>query len=190
MSIRLLQSPDDAIHDVADDIQSFIYVALWAAARYAPNAMTVEDRCDFLERFDYRQAAPARQKIDFLRGSGAVNDLKLETQPFSMLLQLLARFTWYSIDHDREWVNAVPEFSGVIPDTEVEEMVGRLQRHDWMAETLEKKLESEEWRQTRDGAVEHPVSLPALDTTGPEKRRKSSMDGYSASGSTKRSRVR
>ena len=190
MSIRLLQSTDDAIHNVADDIQSFIHVLMWTAAKHAPNKMTVNQRSTFLQRFDYHAVESAQGKIDFYgRGPSAVNDLRLDTRPFSGLLTLLVTFAWYSIDHDRTWVDILREAGLDLPDSEVETRISRLRSHEWMAETLESMLRSEDWRQTKDEAVEHPIGVDEPDPSRSEKRRKASMSGYSESGSRGRRKL-
>lgn len=97
LSIRLLKN-DSAVHEVSDDIESFIYILLLVAARYAPNTLSAGKRAVFLETFHYRFTAPWAHKARLSLCS--VRTLCLKTLPFEALLTSLGEQLELQYDED------------------------------------------------------------------------------------------
>ncbi|KAF9023916.1 hypothetical protein BDZ89DRAFT_1069580 [Hymenopellis radicata] len=89
LSVRLMNARAKnlpAIHDVGDDLESFVHVMVWLAARYAPNNMDPSVRGAFLAIFD----APAG--VDFKEtrmtlGKEAIERLLLGQRHLETLLE-------------------------------------------------------------------------------------------------------
>lgn len=182
MSIRMLRVPDSAIHSVADDLESFIHVIMWVAARFAPNTMSAEERKRFLAQFDdNNNASPgAAKRALFLTGISVVDDLQLDTTPFRNVLEELALSVQYAIDHDLAWLRTFKRSGVNLQEREVESRLGQLKTHDWVAKTLLAALEDANWKDIADGAVSHPVGVVKPTATVQERKRISEFSSYHA----------
>jgi hypothetical protein len=90
MAYKLLKYPS-SLHEVSDDIESFIWVLFRTAGRYAGSAMSSQERDQFLKQFDYYPSAPEHWKGMMLScGSREVYGLaRFSTAPFRKLLGTL-----------------------------------------------------------------------------------------------------
>ncbi|KAJ3510496.1 hypothetical protein NLJ89_g4634 [Agrocybe chaxingu] len=149
ISIRLLLE-DQIFHKIGDDLESFLYVLVWIAAKYAPNDMDIKFRTSLLRAFDLAGGVEKRNHI--LKGTSAIYDIKLEQPAFANLLVTLwlefgAR---YNSDSYRFLETRDPEAA--------REWLNRLESHEWMMATLSEALKNEDWLSTTcDGRIKHLV---------------------------------
>lgn len=162
MSVRL-QEDADAAHEVRDDIESFLHVALWIAARYIRNGMTPDKCSAFLKPFDETRTHGPKATILML-GRGALQKIMLTTPEFAKLMGNLL------------YEMAFLQNQGLLDDLkshgiDVSERQGRMLTHNWMADTLESALRQETWKGVRDGAVDNKLAAPAVATSNSERSR-------------------
>ena len=189
MSLRLLQlsEGDPKDHRVSDDIESFMHVLFWVAARYAPNGMTPEERGSFLRQFDYNETDRVAQKRRFIQNIHGVREVKAQSSAFTFvldeLLQTLHSFYRYN-DHFMERMEkmhleglrlgATAAFEGVMAVLEQDAGARRqgMDSHDWMLNKLAALLQDDVWKNTNDKAVHHNVGQPF--SVRPKRRRTNS----------------
>ena len=155
LSIRLLRDTQ-AYHQVSDDIESFIWILLWVATRYAPNNLSFAARAAFLQRFDRYGLIPDFDKAS-MAGTGMVGITsfagpQLKSLQLEALLGELMEQLRYRYDDSKRY--RTPGMS----DDDVKKLQERLSTHEWMESTLLRELDNEEWRGMKDGAVNHPVA--------------------------------
>ncbi|KIY63281.1 hypothetical protein CYLTODRAFT_382513 [Cylindrobasidium torrendii FP15055 ss-10] len=98
MSIHILQQAENGEtlfkHRVNDDLESFIYVALWTAARYAPNSMSEGILHDFLLQFDSTTTI-AKRKLALQDPDVAVFGLELQSVGLQTIFVEFFRTLYY-----------------------------------------------------------------------------------------------
>ena len=173
LSIRLLRDTQ-AYHQVSDDIESFIWILLWVAARYAPNNLSFETRAAFLQRFDRYDLTPEYNKASMATaGAATINSLwglQLKSPQLEDLLGELMEHLRYRYYDDRKKYRT-PGMS----DDDVKKLQERLSTHEWMESTLLRELDNEEWRGMKDGAVNYPVAQNTEGTSQSTKKRKTEI---------------
>ncbi|KAF9021842.1 hypothetical protein BDZ89DRAFT_1163546 [Hymenopellis radicata] len=154
MAARLC-SPSPPPRTVGDDVESFVLLLLWMAARYAPNNMTPSDRGAFLARFDRPSGL---DKMDIIRGgTDTVVDLKLLSSGLGEVLEdiLNVYCSRYKGLTSRE--KKKPEVV-----EELERRQALLERHDWLVDILRMTLQNEAWANDTDGSrKEQTVERPS-----------------------------
>ena len=178
MSIKLVSNPEHP-HGIADDIESFIWLLLWIAAKYGPHSYGGSSLRDFLTHFDYNpQLSLAGAKRDLaLQGSGAVLELLLETPGLEKLLSLLMT----SVNHLHLGPQRLSRLD--FSQSQIDEVTGRLQTHKWMMETINKALEDQKWRETLDPSRNHKLPIPEGSTARATKFTSFLMSERSSTGS-------
>jgi hypothetical protein len=159
MSINLLCSPKHR-HGIADDLESFIWLLVWLAARYGPHLLSAPDLLDFLTPFDYnpQQALHAGKLTSAMQGSSLIYRLSVETRAFRNLLVVLMK-SLNELYLGREALSA-EGFS----ESQIDQATARLQSHEWMVQTIGKALENMEWRETVDPYKKHDLPIPPRPT--------------------------
>ena len=155
LSIRLLKDAT-VHHEVSDDIESFIWILLWTAARYAPNNLSSKTRAAFLHQFDRHGLAPDYTKLGMagvgMIGIASFAGPQIKSLQLEDLLGELMEQLRYRYDDRKRY--RTPGMS----DDDVKKLQERLSTHEWMESTLLRVLDNEEWRGMKDGAVNHPVA--------------------------------
>ncbi|CAA7260742.1 unnamed protein product [Cyclocybe aegerita] len=140
MSIRLHKGLDQHIHNVGDDLESFLWVLVWVALRYAQNEMSVAEREMFLDAFNYSfhgEGGLAKRGY-ILTDYAAIEDMKLDN---GFLSNMLCNF----------WSKFGGRYGTTTFRTKKEDHVAtdkwleELESHEWMLSELEKALKNEEW---------------------------------------------
>ena len=172
LSIRLLRDTQ-AYHQVSDDIESFIWILLWVATRYAPNNLSFAARAAFLQRFDRYGLIPDFDKAS-MAGTGMVGITsfagpQLKSLQLEALLGELMEQLRYRYDDSKRY--RTPGMS----DDDVKKLQERLSTHEWMESTLLRELDNEEWRGMKDGAVNYPVAQNTEGTSQSTKKRKTEI---------------
>jgi hypothetical protein len=163
LSIKLLRAPAGThLHGIADDLESFIWLLLWIAAKYAAHSFPADDLKDFLTEFDYNpnQQLYTGKDRTVAQDRYAVYRLRLKTLPFQKFLADLMH-TLHLLYAEP---SAVADLHPGLSKPEIEEMTKRLQSHKWMMETIVTALENEQWRDTDDPSEKHDVPLRAQST--------------------------
>ncbi len=193
-------------HDVGDDLESFVHVMVWLAARYAPNHMEPSLRDTFLAVFDAPEGNDSKESR-MLNGKKCIKRLKLAERHLRSLLGDL----WYTFglryddelddgvesdtrssnrweqthdeanDGERQVKDIADERESYSrPSTFVSErrrFLDMMSSHDWMLQTMRKALASQTWRETKDCAVDYP--RPESDKEAyTQKRRKAMLMEY------------
>lgn len=168
MSVRVLENPG-TVHEVHDDIESFIHVALWTSARYIQNDMTPEERSAFLSTFDFQMNAPAMAKKRMLGlGTNLLKDLMLTTTWFTdVMRKLLQSISYLYNDQLLELLGQVH------PAHVVAEAKNRMLTHNWMANTLDTALQEVSWKAFADPLEDLKLPTPSDPNL---KRKKENLD--------------
>lgn len=168
MSVRILENPG-TVHEVSDDIESFLHVALWTSARYIPNMMRPNQCSSFLKQFDFEAVTPEASKMRMLRlGRGSLLELKLTTPAFAKVMgDLLASMSYL---HNPSALDPFKE-----ADVDVTGYRERMLTHDWMAKTLEDALSQDSWKALADPLEDHKLADPINSNA---KRKKDYLDAY------------
>jgi len=171
--VRLLTG-DQRIHTVGDDLESFLYVLAWVAARYAPNGMSQKRRTYFVRIHDYTQGNEdgfAKESV-LLAGRATIMKLEIEQLPFQQVLgDLWTAFACrynseaYSLELQRD-----PAAAQLLLD--------RLESHDWMVDTLCEALRDDAWQTAQDASVRHPILEADESLTWRQLKRKSQMPSH------------
>lgn len=173
------------VHEVSDDIESFIYVLLWVAARYAPNTLSPEERFKFLAYFDYDPIAPWTKRLDLCeQGALGIKRVKLTTLPFRKVLAVLMEQLRRHGDEELTFQTEI------MTDEEAKGIKERLLTHNWMEDVLEEMLQKEGWQKIKtDSAVRHPVAQDPSKEFEFSRRRKSRIDEYQVQKKNKHMRL-
>ncbi|KAE9400210.1 hypothetical protein BT96DRAFT_919607, partial [Gymnopus androsaceus JB14] len=124
LSIRILGNPT-VFHEARDDLESFVYVLLWIAGRYASPDSSPEERAFYLEQFDYEpKGASLRKKRLIITGKASLKQSGVKPGVFYDLLADL-------IERLKEACN--------VDEAAQEAMLS----YTWLVSTLTKKLENE-----------------------------------------------
>ena len=172
LSIRLLKDAT-VHHEVSDDIESFIWILLWTAARYAPNNLSSKTRAAFLHQFDRHGLAPDYTKLGMagvgMIGIASFAGPQIKSLQLEDLLGELMEQLRYRYDDRKRY--RTPGMS----DDDVKKLQERLSTHEWMESTLLRELDNEEWRGMKDGAVNYPVAQNTEGTSQSTKKRKTEI---------------
>lgn len=160
LAARLLKDPQTA-HEACDDIESFVYLLLWTAARYAPNNMTPKGRAVFLHRFERQSPTYAAHMKQILLESDVARTLELDSAPLRRIITDLVKHLAFR--HPERWKEGLSSKG-----------IDRKQRlmltHEWMATYLDTALR--EWQETDDGSIPHTIKDIHVAVQAPEDRRK------------------
>ncbi|KAF9071184.1 hypothetical protein BDP27DRAFT_1419224 [Rhodocollybia butyracea] len=138
LSLRVLDNPA-VFHQPRDDLESFVYVLLWIAGRYASPNATPAKRAFFLEQFDYEPLGAAFRKERLLHsGRSSLRFCGVKTAPFLKLLGDLAVWLMEAYNTDGDTQDHMLTYELLIPK-------------------LTKALDNEVWRSTYDRAFSFPV---------------------------------
>jgi hypothetical protein len=159
MSINLLRNPKHR-HGIADDLESFIWLLVWIAARYGPHLLSAPELLAFLTPFDYNpQLVLHAGKVTIARqGSALIYDLSVETQGFESLLITLMK-TLHELYLKPEALSVTG-----LSESQIDQVKTRLHSHDWMMQTIGTALENIEWRKTVDPYKKHILPIPPRST--------------------------
>ncbi|CAA7265130.1 unnamed protein product [Cyclocybe aegerita] len=165
-------------HKIIDDLESFLHVLVWIAAKYAPNDMDIKFRTSLLRAFD---VAGGVEKYKYMMmGTSAIHDIKLEQPVFTKLLVTL----W--LEFGGRYESDSYRFLKTHDPKAANEWLDRLESHDWMMTTLTEALKNEEWSSTTDdGRIKHPIIESEKTLTGGQKKRKSELSEYKKGKRTK-----
>lgn len=209
MSLRLLEQSSPVRHEVRDDIESFVYVLLWVAARYAPNKMTPTTRAGFLDNFDYQPGdLPIMKKRSLvMQGNKAAITINLNSSFLQRLLGRLVKQLAYLIDVERTWEKSKRDDAETRLESkedpaarkrimsnlqeeiqEISSQVSAMETHEWMDKMLKTALKNQEWKEEYDCAVNHDIADLYASTRIQGKRKKEMMSDYQ-SDSGKRLRI-
>jgi len=165
----LLNTTQEHVHNVGDDLESFVHVLTWAAIKYASNELTPANRSHHLKNFDSVQYA-AFSKVEFFqRDMLAIESIGLKQQPLSAVLEAI--YTGFghrygSLEHKK-----LKKLNQQAAEAELE----KLETHDWLYNTLRDALEDSEWKAATDGRVNQEVLEDDKYLTNRQKNRKKSM---------------
>ncbi|KAJ3503931.1 hypothetical protein NLJ89_g8210 [Agrocybe chaxingu] len=138
ISVRQLKSPGLLPHNVGDDLESFVHVLVWTAARYAPGTMSIAERTAFVKSFD---SPDGEHKSMLMRlGEEGIYGMKLDQNGVNeVLIPLFGAFgTRYKEGTKRQ------------ASDRVRKELEKLESHGWMLDILKKGLEDEEWQSADD----------------------------------------
>lgn len=143
------------LHDVGDDLESFLYVLAWVAARYAPNEMSDVKRTSFMNSYDYNPASdPGYMKRAVLvAGALTISEIKINQPRFKQLLSDL----WKAFAcryRDQSEFDCGMHTQGLISR---KQLLDRLETHDWMIDQLHEALKDDTWRTAQDPFVHHTI---------------------------------
>ena len=181
LSIRLLRDTQ-AYHEVSDDIESFIWILLWASARYSPNTLSPEARANFLQQFDAHELDPGSGKLYLAAIASTLGNPQLKPRQLDDLLMELTEQVRHRYDGNKRFRTL--EMS----DDDVKKIQERLSTHEWMDSTLLRRLDNEEWRRMKDGAIDHPVAQNTDGMAQSTKKRKEAISEYQEERASKRNR--
>ncbi|KAF5370261.1 hypothetical protein D9757_012013 [Collybiopsis confluens] len=158
LSVRLLSQPNH-IHEIRDDLESFVYVMVHTAVRFAANDLTPEKRMFLLQQFNHNEDSATFGREVIVGKGGALFDLT--TTSFGALLDELttAVRTLYAKESE---IEALVKFD-LLQDPaslvqlkdvsaleqllrcRVPERRARLLSHDWITKVFEHALKAPGW---------------------------------------------
>jgi hypothetical protein len=143
----------------------------WVAARYAPNRMSAKCRTYFVHNYDYTQAnKDGLSKESVLRGGRAIiQDVNINQLRFQQLLGDL--WTAFGCRYQSESYNLELQRDPAA----AQELLHRLESHEWMIEQLCEALWDDAWRAAQDSYVWHPLLEANQSLTTQQLKRKSEM---------------
>ncbi|KAF9066965.1 hypothetical protein BDP27DRAFT_1423393 [Rhodocollybia butyracea] len=121
---RLLEEQPE-IRTFADDLESFLLVYLWCAARYAPNKMTPHFRSMILRQFDSQDSSA--RKAMLLAGRATAYQYGLSSLYLYQILRDILdhyKFRYYIPSGDPE------------EDEKAQRIKDEIEKHDWMENAL------------------------------------------------------
>ncbi|CAA7266257.1 unnamed protein product [Cyclocybe aegerita] len=166
ISVRQLKSPGQLPHNIGDDLESFVHVLVWTAARYAPGTMSIAERTAFVKSFD---SPDGEHKSMLMRlGEEGIYGMKLDQNGVNeVLIPLFGAFgTRYKEGTKRQ------------ASDRVRKELEKLESHDWMLDILKKGLEDEEWQSADDAWVSHPIKQDDKRAPADSRKRKSQTSEY------------
>ena len=161
------------VHNIGDDLESFVYVLTMVAIKHARNYMDPERRTRALKKFNFDGVA-GDSKAELLKaGTGTVRDFKLDRKPFSNLLEDIFRGFGLRYGSERYY-----DLESHNPEAIAAELA-KLETYDWLYGVLDKALKNDEWKAAGDGAVSQKI-VSDLDRylTDTQKKRKSMIEEY------------
>ncbi len=130
-------------HSMGDDVESFVRLLLWMAARFAPNKMTPADRGSVLAMFEVGSSKTAMIR----GGTDSVVDMKLLSSDFiRVLARVIKKFMWRYKELDpleEDKAKAEGELRG---------RRALLEGHGWLVNILSDALQNEAWANETDGS--------------------------------------
>ncbi|KAH8925962.1 hypothetical protein BT69DRAFT_1348377 [Atractiella rhizophila] len=184
MSIRLLESLQHKTwikHEPRDDIESFVYVLCWVAARSAPSTMTSNKRGRVLNKFKRVSCDKIDLAIDNRLEALDVGNLKINSPYLKKLclslfqsLKFLVRFQEemeagriFSDDEDSE-----SEQVFVFRGDKTKPATGRMLSHGYMRKKFQRALTKggDAWRKQGDSAYRGEVVYPSSRPSGKRAR--------------------
>ncbi|KAJ3799518.1 hypothetical protein GGU11DRAFT_743304 [Lentinula aff. detonsa] len=166
MAARLL-SKEPTARTVGDDLESFMLVFLWLAARYAPNRMSPAYRGEMLYVYDtpYNQL---NKEIFMLVGSATPRRFQLHSTSLTkILVKLMQQYSArYAMPYDNDEALA----SDIITKQAM------LETHGWMIDTVQEALKDEDWYAAKDGAQRQDCTPPVVKEKS--RKRKSAYTEY------------
>jgi len=156
------------VHNVGDDLESFVHVLTWAAIKYAQNDLTPSNRTRHLRKFD--SIFGGDDKAEFFKmDMVAIESIGLKQEPLSAVLEAI--YTGFghrygSLEHKK-----LKKSNKQAAEAELE----KLETHDWLYNTLRNALEDSEWKAATDGRVDQEVLEDDKYLTNRQKNRKKSM---------------
>ncbi|KAI1781713.1 hypothetical protein LXA43DRAFT_1159140 [Ganoderma leucocontextum] len=107
ISARLQHAGPEQLHELSDDLESFVHVLNYCAVKYLPNKLSNEDYrvASFISRvYDHvRQSGVldkgSHEKLELLVGNKPFVELQNPKQPLSLLLQALSALCYHHYHH-------------------------------------------------------------------------------------------
>ncbi|KAF9066966.1 hypothetical protein BDP27DRAFT_1226665 [Rhodocollybia butyracea] len=164
---RLLEE-HPGIRTFADDLESFVLVYLWCAARYAPNKMTPRFRGTILRQFDCQDSSPRKAML----ASGPLTAYQYELSS-PHLYQILEEI----LDHYK--YRYLAPFRDPEQNRRSQMIKDEIEKHDWMENALSKASEEKEWEDILDPSVDQEIELGKKDEPSSRKR-KAMVSEYTA----------
>jgi hypothetical protein len=170
------------VHNIGDDLESFLYVLTMVAIKYAQNSMDSRSRSLELKNFDHVFGGVGGfLKAKMLRGdSSTIHAFGLDQKPFSDLLKVL--FSKFGLRYGSTRFLDMDSIDSAAAAAEVQE----LETHDWLCGVLDKALKDDVWKEAEDKAVEQEVLKEERYLTDANKKRKSTVEAYKAEREAKR----
>lgn len=135
MAARLC-GEDVQVPTLGDELESFVLLLLWIAAKYAPSDMLLYDRAGFLKHFDHDEFG----KTNLYSGAEhTVTRLRLVSGSFEgLLIDILNVYRWrYKFLAQRNQQADALE--------ELKKKQELLESHKWLMATISNALDNEDW---------------------------------------------
>jgi len=158
MSMRLLNDPQ-AVHEVRDDIESTIWVLLWAIIKFGPHKMDISHTTAYLDTFSFDDSEiHAHLKKMFVRsGRLSINDFGLCTPALeSLICDLVDALARDTRDCSESW----------------------LKDHKWIIGRVRSALADEKWMGTKDDGFRVRELSVELVPRSAWRKRKASIEDY------------
>uniref|UniRef100_A0A0W0F9T5 Fungal-type protein kinase domain-containing protein n=1 Tax=Moniliophthora roreri TaxID=221103 RepID=A0A0W0F9T5_MONRR len=173
MSIRLLKK-DIVKHEIVDDLEAFVWVLAWLAAKHVPSNVTDLDRSSFLHSFDSCSQSVGGggkkggyyKEVQLDRGRKAIHAIALHREALSDLLVKL--WLAFSLRYGSEIFSQLQETDPIKAQKEHE----KLENHSWIVQTFEHSVQNEQWASIKDdGFVTYGLDKLDRSLTAGQKRR-------------------
>jgi len=156
------------VHNVGDDLESFVHVLTWAAIKYARNDLTPVNRTRHLRKFD--SIFGGDDKAEFIgMGMTAIVRIGLNRKPFSAVLKAI--YSGFGHRYGSTEQLKLEDEDEAAAEAELK----KLETHDWLYNILRNALEDSEWKAATDGRVDQEVLEDDKYLTNRQKSRKKSM---------------
>ena len=160
------------VHNIGDDLESFVYVLAMVAIKYARNSMDPQRRTRALKKFDFDGVA-GDSKAELLKAERAtVRDFQLDQRPFSDLLKDI--FRGFGLRYGSSRYDDLERDNPEAIATEL----AKLETYDWLYDVLDKALENDEWKDAGDGTVQQEILLDSDRYLTDAQKRKSTIEEY------------
>jgi hypothetical protein len=173
------------VHNIGDDLESFLYVLTMVAIKYAQNSMDPHNRSLELKSFDHIfDGVGGSLKAKILRGDiSTIDAFGLNQKQFSDLLKIL--FSKFGLRYRSARFLEGDMVDSAAAAAEVDE----LETHNWLFDVLDKALKDDVWKEAEDKAVEQEVLEEERYLTDAHKKRKSAVEVYKVEREAKRSKA-
>ncbi|KAF9021834.1 hypothetical protein BDZ89DRAFT_1071147 [Hymenopellis radicata] len=164
-----LCGPSPPPRTIGDDVESFVLLLLWMAARYAPNNMTSSERGNFLARFDRPNGL---DKMDMIRlGADTVANLKLLSSELrKVLAHVMSKCLWRYKE-----LSPLDEDDAEAAE-ELQRQKALVEGHDWLIDILSTALQNDAWKAGKDRS--RPEQEVEIEIVEVERKRKSECSEY------------
>jgi len=156
------------VHNVGDDLESFVHVLTWAAIKYARNDLGAEERTHFLKGFDSIYGGVHKEAL-LRQDMSAIVHLGLDQRPFSAVLE-----TIYSGFGHRYGSMEQLKLKGN-DKAAAEAELKKLETHDWLHNVLQQALKDDGWKAAQDGRVYQDIIVDDRHLTERQKNRRKSL---------------